>query len=250
VSKFHCIAPALAAILLLAFFPAARAQAPTVAQAADVETNRKALNALFEEYWQAYLERSPEFASVVGDKRYNDRITDYSVKANNEWLAREQNYLMRLAAMDTTGLTEQDKISRDLLLRQFADDEEAAGFKEWEFSLDQMEGIHTTYPQLVAELSFTTVKDYDDWIARLHAIPGAFEQVTTNLSIGMDDHRVPPKFLLEKALAQVKEMALQKPEESPLALPLKSFPAAVPAAERERIRAEMLDAIGKEVQPA
>ena len=249
-SKFHCIAPALAAILLLAFFPAARAQAPTVAQAADVETNRKALNALFEEYWQAYLERSPEFASVVGDKRYNDRITDYSVKANNEWLAREQNYLMRLAAMDTTGLTEQDKISRDLLLRQFADDEEAAGFKEWEFSLDQMEGIHTTYPQLVAELSFTTVKDYDDWIARLHAIPGAFEQVTTNLSIGMDDHRVPPKFLLEKALAQVKEMALQKPEESPLALPLKSFPAAVPAAERERIRAEMLDAIGKEVQPA
>jgi uncharacterized protein (DUF885 family) len=228
------------------------AQAPstTPAQAADVEANRKALNALFEEYWQAYLERSPEFASVVGDNRYNDRISDYSVKAENEWLAREQNYLMRLAAIDTTGQTEQEKISRELLLRQFTDDQEAAGFKEWELSLDQMEGIHTTYPQLVAELSFTTVKDYDDWIARLHAIPRAFEQVTTNLSIGMDDHRVPPRFLLEKALAQVKELAQLKPEESPLALPLKSFPAAIPAAERERITAEMLDAIGKEVQPA
>jgi uncharacterized protein (DUF885 family) len=66
----------------------------------------------------------------------------------------------------------------------------------------------------------------------------------------MDDHRVPPRFLLEKALAQVKELAQLKPEESPLALPLKSFPAAIPAAERERITAEMLDAIGKEVQPA
>jgi uncharacterized protein (DUF885 family) len=228
------------------------AQAPTIApaQVAEVEANRKALNALFDEYWQGYLERSPEFASVVGDNRYNDRISDYSVKAENEWLAREQNYLMRLAAMDVTGLTEQEKISRDLLLRQFTDDQEAAGFKEWELSLDQMEGIHTTYPQLVAELSFTTVKDYDDWIARLHAIPRAFEQVTTNLSIGMEDHRVPPRFLLEKALAQVKELAQQKPEESPLALPLKSFPAAIPAAERERIRAEMLEAIGKEVQPA
>jgi uncharacterized protein (DUF885 family) len=235
---------------LLAIVAAARAQAPAIAPSAEVEANRKALNALFEEYWQAYLERSPEFASVVGDNRYNDRISDYSVKAENDWLARELNYLMRLAAMDTAGLTEQEKISRDLLLRQFTDDQEAAGFKEWELSLNQMGGIHTVYPQLVAELSFATVKDYDDWIARLHAIPRAFEQVTTNLSIGIDDHRVPPGFLLEKALAQVGELALQKPEESPLALPLKSFPAAIPAAERERIKAEMLDAIGKEVQPA
>ena len=37
------------------------------------------------------LEHSPEFASMLGDKRYNDRISDYSVKAENAWLAREQN---------------------------------------------------------------------------------------------------------------------------------------------------------------
>jgi uncharacterized protein (DUF885 family) len=103
---------------------------------------------------------------------------------------------------------------------------------------------------LVARLSFTTVKDYDDWIARLHALPKAFDQVTTNMSIGMDDHRVPPKFLLEKALAQVKELAGQKPEDSPLALPLKNFPATIKPAEQERIKADMLDAIGKEVLPA
>ncbi len=116
--------------------------------------------------------------------------------------------------------------------------------------LDQMGGIHTTYPQLVAQLSFTTVKDYDDWIARLHAIPRAFDQVTANMSIGMDDRRVPPRYLLEKALEQVKSLANQKPEDSPLALPLKNFPAAIPAAEQERIKAEMLDAIAKEVLPA
>ncbi len=51
------------------------------------------------------------------------------------------------------------------------------------------------------------MKDYDDWIARLHALPKAFEQVTTNMSIGMDDQRVPPKFLLEKTLEQVKQLA-------------------------------------------
>jgi uncharacterized protein (DUF885 family) len=70
------------------------------------------------------------------------------------------------------------------------------------------------------------------------------------MSIGMEDHRVPPKYLLQKALEQVKGMASQKPEDSPLALPLKSFPATIKPAEQERIKAEMLDAIGKEVLPA
>jgi uncharacterized protein (DUF885 family) len=66
----------------------------------------------------------------------------------------------------------------------------------------------------------------------------------------MEDHRVPPRYLLEKSLEEVKLLANQKPEDSPLAASLKSFPAAIPANERERIKGEMLEAIGKEVQPA
>jgi uncharacterized protein (DUF885 family) len=237
---------------MLACLPALRAQnlATAPAQPASVDANRKALNALFEEYWKANMERDPEFASTLGDKRWNDRITDYSVKAENAWLAREQNFMMQLAAIDTAGLTGQEKISRDLLLREFADDAEAQHFKEWEMPLNQMGGIHTTYPQLVAQLIFSSVKDYDDWIARLHAIPKAFDQVTENMSIGMDDHRVPPRYLLQKALEQVKQLANEKPEDSPLAMPIKHFPATIPAADRERIKTETLDAIGKEVLPA
>jgi uncharacterized protein (DUF885 family) len=228
------------------------AQAPAAppVPAAQVEAGSKALNAVFQDYWEDNLKHSPEFASTLGDKRYNDQISDYSVKAINDGLAREENFLMRLAAIDPAGLTAQETTSRELLMRTFAEDEEAAEFKEWEMPVNQMGGIHTIYPRLVAQLSFTTVKDYDDWIARLHALPKAFDQVTANMSIGMEDGRVPPKYLLEKALEQVKGLAGQKPEESPLALPLKNFPAGIKPAEQERIKAEMLDAIAKEVLPA
>jgi uncharacterized protein (DUF885 family) len=215
-----------------------------------VEGNRKALNALFDEYWQDKLKHDPEFASSLGDKRWNDQIDDFSAKAENARLEREENYLTQLAAIDTTGLSDDEKTSRELLLRRLVEDEEAAQFKEWEMPLTQMGGIQSEFPQLVAQLSFTSVKDYDDWIARLHAIPRAFDQVTANMEIGMEDHRVPPRYLLEKALEQVKTLAAQKPEDSPLALPLKNFPAAIPASERERIKEETLDAIGKEVLPA
>ena len=250
--RFNLPVPAVSLLLLLLFAPALRPQAPVSPPAtpASIESNRKALNTIFKDYWEDRLKNDPEFASTIGDKRYNDQIDDYSVRAVNAKLEREQALLMRLAAIDPAGLTNREKTSRELLLRLFAEGQEAADFKEWEMPVTQRSGIQIAYPNLVAQLTFTTVKDYDDWIARLHLIPKAFDQVTTNMSIGMEDHRVPPKYLLQKALEQVKGMASQKPEDSPLALPLKSFPATIKPAEQERIKAEMLDAIGKEVLPA
>ncbi|HKF46433.1 MAG TPA: DUF885 domain-containing protein [Terracidiphilus sp.] len=246
--------PALAsAALLIATSATAFAQklstAPPGANA-SVSERREAMNALFKLYWDAQLERQPEFASSIGDKRFNDKITDYSVGAENAWLAKEQDYLMKLAAIDPDGFTDSEKTSREILLREFTNDIEASEFKEWEMPVNQMGGIYSTYPQLVAQLKFGEVKDYDDWIARLRAVPAAFEQVTQNMSIGMEDHRVPPKYLLEKALVQVQQLATQKPEDSPLASPLKVFPASIPAAQQERIRHEMLGVIASQVLPA
>ena len=104
----------LFAVVLIAPLSAAplRAQAlkvdPNAAAAPQsLEDRRKALNRLFDEYWQDNLRHSPEFASSIGDKRYNDQISDYSVKAYNEGLEREQGYLLRLAAIDPTGFTPQ-----------------------------------------------------------------------------------------------------------------------------------------------
>jgi uncharacterized protein (DUF885 family) len=225
--------------------PQTKAPAPV-----SLEDRRKALGDLFHEYWEDQLKHNPEFASSLGDKRYNDQTSDYSVQAVNDALAREQKFLLRLASIDPTGFTDQEKTSQDLLIREFELDEEGAEFKDWEMPVNQMGGIYNDYPRLAAMLSFTTVKDYDDWIARLHALPTAFAQVTENMSIGLEDGRVPPKYLLEKALDEVKQLANQKPEDSPLALPIKNFPAAIPAAEQERIKTAMLDAITKEDLPA
>lgn len=230
--------------------PTLQAAQPQAAAPASIEDRRKALNAFFQQYWEANLEHDPEFASTLGDKRYNDQLSDHSVKAINEWLAREQNFMLQLAAIDPSGFSEAEKTSREMLLRDLADDLEASQFKEWEMPINQMGGIYASYPRLVAQLAFTTAKDYDDWIARLRKMPDVFDQVITNMTIGMDDHRVPPKYLLEKAQEQVKQLASQKPEDSPLAMPLKKFPDAVKPAEQERIRTEMLSVIGKQVLPA
>jgi uncharacterized protein (DUF885 family) len=228
-----------------------RAQSATTASAApSVAAQSKALSSLFTQIWEDRLKHSPEFASSIGDKRYDDQLTDYSTQALNATLARGRDYIEKLSEIDTTGLTDQEKLSADLMLRQLIEEQEGAKFKEWEMPVNQFYGFHTDLAQLPERLQFDSVKDYDDYITRLKKIPNAFSQIMTNMDLGADEGRVQVRYLMEKALVQTQALANQKQEESPFALPLKKFPKTVSAAEQKRISSEMLDAISTNVLPS
>ncbi len=228
----------------------AASSSPAAAQDAPLAQREKTLNTIFTDYWEDQLKHSPEMASTVGDTRYDDQLSDFSVQAYNDSLARDRAFLVRLASVDTAGMTDQEQLSKDILVRDIVEEQEEARFKPWEMPVNQFNGIQVDLPQLVSQLTFKTVRNYDDYIARLKKIPRAFQQVTDNMSIGMDDHREPPAYLLEKALAQVNELAGQKPQDSPFAEPVQKFPAGIPATQQARIKEEVLAAIAGQVLPA
>jgi uncharacterized protein (DUF885 family) len=238
-SIFCCVdtAPAVAQV---------QAPAGVTASAAD---RSKELAKLFSEIWEDKLKHSPEYASFLGDKRYNDQLSDYSVQEVNAALARGRRFIEQLSEIDTTGLPDQERLSAELMLRSLIDDQEGAKFKEWEMPVNQFNGPHTELPQLVSSLQFDSVKDYDDYIARLKKVPTALSQVMTNIELGIDEGRVPPQYLLEKLGAQIQALADQKPAESPFAQPLKKFPKTVDAAEQKRISDELMSVIGTDVLP-
>jgi uncharacterized protein (DUF885 family) len=215
-----------------------------------VAARSKALASLLDAIWQDRLKHSPEFASSIGDKRYNDQLTDYSVKEVNAALGRGTEYIQRLSEIDTTGLPEQERLSSDLMLRSLIEEQEGAKFKAWEMPVNQFNGIHTDLARLPGLLQFDSVKDYDDYIARLKKVPTAFSQIMTNMQLGADEGRVPPRYLMEKVLVQTETLANLKPEDSPFALPLKTFPKSVSAADQKRISTEMLQAISTDALPS
>src|SRR6201996_8075287 len=178
-----------------------QAQAPATPSAA---AQSKALSNLFAQIWEDRLKRSPEFASSIGDKRYDDQLADYSTQALNAALARGRDYIEKLSQIDTTGLTDQEKLSADLMLRQLIEEQEGAKFKEWEMPVNQFYGFHTDLAQLPERLQFVSVKDYDDYITRLKKIPNAFSQIMTNMDLGADEGRTPPQYLMEKVLVQTQ----------------------------------------------
>ncbi len=222
---------ASAALPLHAQLRAAPAPTPAAVPAQnltqDIAARSRELNSLFNDIWQDKLRHEPEYATTLGDKRYDDQLTDFSPRAYNESLARGRAFIERLAAIDTTGLPHQAQLSAELMLRSLIEDQEAARFKEWEMPVNQYEGLQLDLPQLAAHTSFDNADDYDHYIARLAKVPAAFSQIMTNLQSGLDDHRTPPQFLMQKALAETQSIAAQKPADSPFALPLKNFPASV-----------------------
>jgi uncharacterized protein (DUF885 family) len=226
----------------------AQTEAPTQA-ATSAAARSKDLSALLAEIWQNRLKHSPEFASLIGDKRYNDQLTDYSAKEVNASLQRGLDYIQRLGAIDTTGLTDQEKLSSELMLRSLIDAQQGAKFKEWEMPVSPIFGFQTRLADLVGQLSFDSARDYDDYIERLKKVPVQFSQVMTNLQLGVDEGRMPPKESLEKALEQTQGIADQKAEESVFAQPLKRFPKTIPPADQKRIATDLMAVIQTQVLP-
>ncbi|OAX62890.1 DUF885 domain-containing protein [Xanthomonas graminis] len=245
------VACALSAALLVACQQASPPP-PTAAAAAatPARTPGQAFAALLDAQWQYQLEHHPEFASIIGDTRYNDRWSDYSPAALQAERQATADVLKRFEAIDGKALSAQDQLSLQMMLRQLRDRLEAIALKNDEMPLEPVGGIQLTLPGYAQAFPFVSVKDYEDYIKRLQAIPALLDQVVALSRAGAKDGLVQPKYLLERIPAQVRAIAAPAGADSPFALPLKSFPDAVPAAERTRLRAAMLAAIDQQVRPA
>ena len=220
------------------------------AAAPDLAARRQALDSLIKEQWDYTMRTNPEFASMLGDKRYNDRLTDFSQAAVEADIRASADFLRRFEAIDSTGFPEQERLNQTLMVRSLRLTLDGARYKEWEMPVLQNSGIHIDAPQLVSALAFDTVKDYDDYLARLHQLPRAFSATTVQMQNGMHDHLMPPQFLIPKIARQCDELAAMAPAASPFAEPLNRFPASFSAADKARLSQQSLAAIEHDVAPA
>ena len=232
---------------------AAWAQTQPVASPAassDVASRVAALNALLAKQWQHQLETSPEFATTLGDLRYNSQWSDASLTHAAAEHEAEAGFIHRFRAIDTTGFSDTDKLNQQLMVRQLQDQLRGYQLKLYEMPLDQMSGIHLQLAGFVSSIPFDNTREYEDYLARLQAAPKGFEQVTAVAKQGLRDGLMPPKYLLEKVVTQIDSIARPAGMDSVFAEPLKHFPKSVSAADQRRLRGAILAAIDHDVRPA
>src|ERR1700677_1248598 len=114
----------------------------------DLEGRRKTLNDLLAERWEYTLRTSPIFASILGDKRWNDKLDDFSQKAIDDDLEQGKKYLARFTAIDTSGFPEQEVLNKTLMVRDLQMALDGARFKSWEMPVTQFGGVHIDLPQI------------------------------------------------------------------------------------------------------
>jgi uncharacterized protein (DUF885 family) len=210
----------------------------------------RSIHHLFSSYWDDYLRENPEVATALGDKRYNDRWRDLSPAAVELSLRRDRRYERRLLAIDSARLSEEDKLSVELLKRMLSEEKESARFKEWEMPLNQIHGIHFELPQLISSTPFEDAHDYENYIKRLRKVPELFDQLRTVMSLGMKDGHMPARLVSEKVLAQVDSILAIGPDESPFLAPVKKFPESISAEAQKSYKQEIETAFSKDVVPA
>lgn len=216
----------------------------------SLEARRKALNDLLAEQWEYKLRTSPIFASFLGDKRWNDQLDDFSQEAIDKDVQETQKFLSRFEAIDTSAFPEQEALNKALMVRDLQILADSARFKPWEMPVNQQNGVQIGLPDLVAVLSFQSVRDYQDYVSRLTQIPRLLQQTTIQMRNGLNDKLMPPRFLLEKVVDQCNAIVSQPLEKSSFAQPFFNFPRAISESDQKRLREAGLAAIKDSVLPA
>lgn len=220
------------------------------AQPADIPQRVKVLDALLAEQWQHQLEANPESATVLGDLRYNDRWNDVSLAHVQREHKVTEDFLKRFEAIDTQGFPDEEKLNQQLMVRQLKEELRSDDLKLYEMPIEQMSGVQIELPSLISSIPFDNTRQYEDYLARLKAIPTVLEQSTETARQGLKDGLMPPKFVLDKVLTQIDNIAKPAGADNTFAGPLKHFPESVTATDRKRLRDAIIAAIDNEVRPA
>jgi uncharacterized protein (DUF885 family) len=211
----------------------------------------RALLRLLEQDYDAQLRRDPIGASNRGDRRFDRRLPDVSPVAVRAEVDDARRRLGELEAIDRAALSADNRLNAELFevsLRDFID---AARFHPEQFAVGPQSGPQIELPQIPDRISFTTRAHYDDYLARLEAIPAYLDQTIENLRAGLAAGRTPARVTLLHTPAQAGAMAagafLERPETHPLFRPFLSLPEGDELAVRasEALRARVLPALAR-----
>jgi hypothetical protein len=148
-------------------------------------------NALLDEAWEWDLENFPMFASQLGDLRYNDRWQDHSIEAIETRRAEIREFLKRVYAIDQSALSDSDQLNHELFRRSMQSEVDGMAFNGHLMPFDHQGGVQNL-DSMANYLSFTSVKDYEDWLTRMGKLGEVVDQTIKLAERGRKAGYMPP----------------------------------------------------------
>jgi uncharacterized protein (DUF885 family) len=208
------------------------------------------LQTIFKDYYEFRLREDPSQATYVGRADYNDRWDDPSPEHQEQYVASLQQFLRRLEGIPKSGQSPDDRLSYDLLDRELKIKIEEARTISTFFIVNHLVGEHLNIFSTMAVAPANSVKDYENQVARLRALPKWADQTIAAANLAIAQKKIQPKLVAEREVDQLNVQMEPDPLKSPLLAAFAKFPDSIPATEQDRLRADAVDAYMHSFLPA
>jgi uncharacterized protein (DUF885 family) len=196
----------------------------------------EAARALFADYWEFRLREDPLLATGAGEARYDDRLPSVALADIGRRVEEQRAMLQQLRAIHRAALNTADAVSYDMLARELelAIEKFERGGHLLPLTVD--DGFHVQFASLPRIHPFRTVRDYENYIARLNAFPAYVEQHIELLREGMTQGYTLARVILDGYDVAIASHVVDDVTKSMFWSPFVSLPSTVPVAEHERLR--------------
>ena len=163
----------------------------------------------FEEYlaseWDKGLEDRPIFASLLGDKRFNQDITPNNLEYYQKRVSKLQEKKQNLIAFNFDKLNSDNKLNYKLLNLNLDNSLEASNYPSYYMSLNQRGGVQSYY-ETGDRLVYVSKGDYEDWLVRLSKYSDNINNTTINLKEGLAKGYTQPKLVTKQVITQIDNL--------------------------------------------
>lgn len=210
----------------------------------------ESLHKLFSDAFEQRLRDVPELATSIGRDEYNDRWTDWSEAAVERRHASLAGFLKRLDGISLDGVNAQDRLSARLFRYISEQDLEAETLEVYLLRVNQLFGFHNRIYETVDRMPARSVRDYENLIARLRAVPAHVDQNIALLDRAIAHGIVQPRLVAGIVGGQIEAQAAQGALVTPLLAAFRRFPSNIPEAEQRRLLAQGTAAYERTFVPA
>jgi len=231
--------------LVLAAAVAMSVATPVVAQTASADLTR-----LFADERAFVYREDPLSATSAGIHNYDDRLPSVTPETNARQARENQTFLNRLNAIDRAQLSHQEQVSYDLFAFMVGQRVRFTRYNDWRLPLNSDSGFYSEILLLDDLQSPRTVRDYENYIARLNDVPRYFREQTANMRQGVREGFTLPREIVAGVSQVIGGFRYENAEAMGLYASFAEFPATVPEPERARLREAGRAAITNSVIPA